>query len=163
MTSFIPFIDPSYEYVGSIPKLMKLGSSTPAGRYEMSLARIARYEILKARKESMAQAAVRFSMNTQPADLAFNYFYPLLVRGHHLIGSLLIPKPSLAELKPSQDIKNFANLNTDWTNLQRADIPRWTLLKMRVFIKEYFPSRVDVEDTKTELVRFLSYQTIDLD
>ena len=123
----------------------------------MSLARISRYQLLKTRKESACQGVARFAMDMNPAEFGFNYFYPLLSHHRHLVGKLIPEKP----INTGQLFQNYPDLCTDWRRINRSDVPRWTLLKMKVFMSQYFPDRVDVESTKTELIRFVSYHTVD--
>ena len=122
----------------------------------MSLARMARFEILKARSRSTCQQIARFAFDANPATFGYEYFYPLLSR--ELSGVYGV---ALDDAELSATFSDYESLIDEWRRFQQLRLPKHLLIEWRPRFQEFFPRRLPVDPIKAGMLRFLSFHCFD--
>ena len=149
------------EFLGSIPKCSSrqpsLTNASPAGRYEFELRRVARFNILQARAESIMQQIAMDHFDRAATVHMKDHYYPLLALSHGRSPN----EPSL----PSSSINRNSFVNDPLGLLNLCQTRRGFLSNrsthFRRQLANLFPRRVWVPAEWKLHLRFLSFHCLD--
>ena len=114
---------------------------------------MARFAILQARATSAAQIIARFAVEKSPASFVFEIFYPTISREIYALSGV--------RTDDDVEITDFQQLRRTYSELGMTGLPRGLLLAYRPLIRKHFPERMNVPSDKRQILRFLSYHTMD--
>ena len=149
-----------FAFLGSIPKCPPpqwedngcLLTGSARGRFDFTLRRMARFEILLSKASSVCQAIAIHQLDQSPTQFGQEIFYPLMAVQHKMIHG------------KSDDINRHAHIHDPFRFIEQTQRQGlWFLAhrftERRRDFQNFFPKRVWVANDQKRFLRFLSYHT----
>ena len=135
------------EYLGGVPTLPGLSRDSPGGRIQMSLAAMARYNLVMVRGRSVYKEMYKFAHRTNMARFLHEFYFPVHFDAtHERNGLTQATKWELFRL---------------WRELRQRNLSRAAMERERWRFLELLPNKLTISHAEGQIARFMMYGTID--
>ena len=120
----------------------------------MSLAKLARFSVLRARADSAAQTISRYALEINPAEYSFEIFYP----------SLVLELYRLQGVRSNGDpasLLDYDLMKSTYDGMRTLHVPFSLSLDFRSRLSRFYPTRIRVPIEKCGFALFLSFHQFD--
>ena len=120
----------------------------------MTLAKLARFSVLRARADSAAQTVARYALEINPAEYSFEMFYPSLsLELYRLQGVRSDEEPAC--------LFDHDLMRSTYDGMRTLNVPFSLSLDFRSRLSRFYPTRIRVPIDKCGFALFLSFHQFD--